>query len=55
MTRFADLLGLVTVGSSAYTYDGAGRVTNIQHQNPLGGVLANYTYTYDLAKRLFDK
>jgi RHS repeat-associated protein len=51
-TRCSDLAGTQTIGSSAYTYDNAGRLTNLQHSNASNTILANYTYTYDLANRL---
>jgi RHS repeat-associated protein len=52
VTRYSDLGGTVTVGLSQYTYDGAERLTNLQHQNATGGNLLNFTYTYDLASRV---
>jgi RHS repeat-associated protein len=52
VTRYSDLAGTTKVGESDYTYDGVGRVTNLQHKNGTGGLLANYTYTYDSASRL---
>jgi YD repeat-containing protein len=52
-TRYSDLAGTQRVGESAYTYDPAGRLTNLQHHDGSGGNLANYTYTYDLAGRLW--
>jgi RHS repeat-associated protein len=52
ITRYSDLGGTQTVAYSAYSYDAAERLTNIQHQNASGGMLANYTYTYDQASRL---
>jgi RHS repeat-associated protein len=52
ITRFSDLAGTVTVAYSAYSYDNAARLTNLQHQNSTGGILANYTYTFDQASRM---
>src|SRR5262249_26074013 len=54
-TRFSDLAGTTTVGYSQSTYDGAGRLTNLQHKDGSNGTLANYTYTYDVADRLTGK
>jgi YD repeat-containing protein len=51
-TRFSDLAGTVTVAYSAYSYDNAARLTNLQHQNGSGSLLANYTYTFDQASRM---
>jgi RHS repeat-associated protein len=52
-TRYSNLAGTATVVYSAFTYDTAMRVVNIQHQNASGGILANFTYTYDLESRLY--
>jgi RHS repeat-associated protein len=51
-TRFSDLAGTATVGSSANTYDGTGRLINLQHRDGSGTTLTNYAYTYDLADRV---
>jgi RHS repeat-associated protein len=51
-TRYSDLAGHQLVGSTSYSYDAAGRLTNLQHFNVTGGNLANYTYAYDLASRV---
>jgi RHS repeat-associated protein len=50
--RYSDLNGNTKIGSSTFTYDPVGRLTNLQHLNGSGGSLANYTYTYDLASRV---
>jgi RHS repeat-associated protein len=52
MTRWADLVQIVKVGSSAYSYDSVGRTTNVVHQNSGGTNLANFTYTYDTGGRV---
>jgi YD repeat-containing protein len=52
ITRYSDLAGTHTIVYSAYTYDGAERLTNLQHQNSSGGNLLNFTYTYDPASRV---
>ncbi len=54
-TRYSDLAGLNKVGSSAFTYDNAARLTNLQHKNATDVVLENFTYVYDLANRLTSK
>jgi RHS repeat-associated protein len=51
-TRYTDLAGTTVVGMSSFTYDNAGRLSNLQHKNASNTVLANYTYTYDLASRV---
>src|SRR5262249_56870469 len=57
MTRFNGLDGTPAqkVGSSAYGYDEAARLQNLQHQTGAGATLANYPYTYDLADRLLSE
>jgi RHS repeat-associated protein len=52
LNRYSDLNGNTKVGESDYTYDAVARVQNIQHKNGSSTVLANYTYTYDLASRV---
>ena len=51
-TRYSDLGGTSKIGSSTFSYDSVGRLTNLQHLNGAGGNLANYTNTYDLASRI---
>ncbi len=51
-TRFSNLAGTTTIGYSAFTYDGVGRLTNLQHQNGSLVNIANYTNTYDLASKI---
>jgi uncharacterized protein RhaS with RHS repeats len=51
-TRYSDLAGTQVVGSSQFTYDAAMRMVNLQQLNGSSSLLANYTYTYDLASRL---
>ena len=51
-TRYSDLAGTSKIGSSTFTYDSVGRLTNLQHLNGAGSNLANYTNTYDLASRI---
>jgi RHS repeat-associated protein len=53
ITRYSDLAGTATVLYSAYTYDNAGRLTNLHYQKTSGGTnVANYTYAYDAASRV---
>src|SRR5439155_5158482 len=54
-TRYSDLTGTNKIGSTTYSYDGVGRTTNLQHRNATGSLLANFTYTYDLASRVSTK
>ena len=51
-TRYSDLAGTTAIGSSTVTYDGVGRMTNLQHLDGIGVNIANYTNTYDLASRI---
>jgi RHS repeat-associated protein len=51
-TRYKDLGGTQTVGTSSFTYDALGQLTNLQHKDGSSNLLANYTYTYDSAGRL---
>jgi RHS repeat-associated protein len=51
-TRYSDVGGTQLVGSTNYSYDSVARVSNIQHSNSTPSVIANYTYSYDLASRL---
>jgi RHS repeat-associated protein len=50
--RYADANGTVPVGTSAYGYNDAGRVTSIVHKDPLGNTLDGFNYTYDLSGRV---
>jgi RHS repeat-associated protein len=52
ITRYSDLGGTQVVGTSVYTLDGAGRLTNLAHKNGSGTSLDNFTYTYDVANRV---
>src|SRR5262249_56700287 len=52
VTRYSDLAGTTKVGDSSYTYDAAGRLTNLVHKDGSGTVLSSYTYGYDLAGRV---
>jgi YD repeat-containing protein len=51
-TRYSNLAGTTTVGYSTFTYDGVGRLTNLQHMNGSFVNIANYTNTYDLASKI---
>jgi RHS repeat-associated protein len=52
-TRYSNLAGTVTVGSTSFTYDSDERLSNLKHWNAAGtSTLANYTYTYDTASNL---
>jgi RHS repeat-associated protein len=52
VTRWADLVQIVKVGSTSYSYDAVGRMLNVRHQNSGATNLANLTYTYDQAGRV---
>ena len=51
-SRFSDVAGTNSAGTTTYGYDAAMRLTNLIHRDEFGTALANYTYTYDLADRL---
>src|SRR5207245_101157 len=51
-SRYKDLAGTQSVGTSSFTYDALGEVTNLQHKDGTNNPLANYTYTYDGGGRL---
>jgi hypothetical protein len=44
ITRYGDLNGLQGVGSTAFRYDNAGRVTQILHSKAPSTPLATYVY-----------
>lgn len=59
IARFQDLAGSSHVASSVFSYDGAGRLTDLVHQripvpgNPTSGqIIADYTWEWDAANRL---
>ena len=43
------------MGYSTFTYDGVGRLTNLQHANASGSSIANYTNTYDLNSKIISE
>ena len=51
ITRFSNLAGTATVATSVYTYDAAGRITNLHTTDGSSTNIANYTYVYDAADR----
>ena len=51
-SRYSDLAGTLLVGTSAYTYDAAGRLTQLQQNDGSSNPLASYVYTYDAAGNL---
>jgi RHS repeat-associated protein len=52
VNRYSNLAGTALVGTSSYTYDAGGRVTQILHKNGSGTGLETYTYSYDPGNRL---
>jgi RHS repeat-associated protein len=50
--RYSDLAGTVTVTTTSFLYDAAGRVTDLFHKTAAGATIAHYTYTYDAGSRL---
>jgi RHS repeat-associated protein len=51
INRYSDLTGTQLAASSAYTYDAAGQLIDLQHRNTTS-VLADYGYSYDADGRL---
>ena len=51
-TRYSDLAGQNKIGSSTFTYDSVGRLTNLQHLDGSGNNIANYVNAFDLASRI---
>ena len=51
-TRYSDLAATTVVAESYYTYNGDGEITNLLDRNGGGTIVANFTYTYDLADRV---
>jgi RHS repeat-associated protein len=51
MTRFSDLAGTEEVAGSSYTFDDAGRLTNLVHDQD-GDVLSAYEWAYDQGDRI---
>jgi RHS repeat-associated protein len=50
--RYNNVMGTGNIASSTFLYDGADRVTSIQHQNAGGTSLASFLYSYDAGGRL---
>ena len=51
LTRYADNAGTQLVADSSYTYDNAGRLTQLHHSRN-GTTFANYNWTYDALDRI---
>src|SRR5205085_843176 len=47
LTRYSEGSPAEIVATTDYTYDAAGRITNLHHQTDTPTNIANYTYTYD--------
>jgi RHS repeat-associated protein len=47
ITRYKDLAGTQLVGTTAYSYDNASRVTSIVNKNGSNATLSYYNYTYN--------
>ena len=52
LKQYADLAGTDLVGQTSYGYDNADQVTDIQHSDGSGTVLASYLYGYDADGRV---
>jgi RHS repeat-associated protein len=52
LTRYADVSGSTPLGTSAFNYDSAGRLTNVTHKNAAGATLSYYTDGFDSADRV---
>ena len=50
--RYADLAATLLVAGTAYTFDGAGRLTDLDHTKSTTGDLAAYSWTFDGAHRV---
>lgn len=51
LNRYGDLAGTLSVANTSYTYDLAGRLTNLKHQRG-ATTLASYGLAYDAANRI---
>jgi RHS repeat-associated protein len=51
LNRYGDLAGTLSVADTSYTYDLAGRLTNLTHQHG-GNTVASYGLVYDVANRI---
>jgi RHS repeat-associated protein len=52
LSRYTDLAGTVSAGTTSYAYDSAMRLTGLTHFYAGGSVLASYAYAYDSADRV---
>jgi RHS repeat-associated protein len=52
LTRSSNVSGTMKVGVTQNTYDDAGNITHIQHQNGSNSTLLDLTYNYDTDNRL---
>ena len=52
ITRYSDLAGSSTIGTTAYAYDNADRVTAITSKDSTSTTIAYYNYGYDAADRV---
>jgi RHS repeat-associated protein len=52
LSRYTDLAGTVSAGTTSYAYDSALRLTGLTHFYAGGSVLASYAYAYDSADRV---
>jgi RHS repeat-associated protein len=52
LTRYADLAGSTQLGTSAFSYDSAGRMTAVTHKNSSGATLSYYNDSFDNADRV---
>lgn len=51
LQRYSDLAGTQSVADTVYTYDGASRLTDLDHERN-GTAISDYGFTYDAANRL---
>ncbi len=52
LTRYSNVAGTAEIGSTTYTYDAVGRITDIQQRNGSGTVLETFAYSFDNANRV---
>jgi len=55
LTRYKDLAGTQVVGTTAFSYDGAGNLLDEKHRSAGGGMLDDFQYSYDTAYRLISE
>jgi RHS repeat-associated protein len=52
LKRYSDLAGTTLIGTTGFTYDSIGQVTNLQHKDGSGTNISNFAYAYDAGRRI---